>query len=55
MNRCLKWAYAEAANVIASHAEKNPRHVSHLYLRIRGSKGHQKAVDAVSRHLAEAR
>lgn len=55
VNRYLKWAYAEAANVIARHAQKNPyRHVSRLYLRIRERKGHQKAVGAVSRHLAEA-
>lgn len=42
VNRYLKWAYAEAANVIARHACKTPRYVSHLYLRIRKLKGIRK-------------
>ncbi|MEM3658515.1 MAG: IS110 family transposase [Candidatus Hadarchaeum sp.] len=55
VNRYLKWAYAEAANALARHAQKNPhRHVRCLYLRIQERKGRQKAVGAVSRHLAEA-
>jgi transposase len=55
VNRYLKWAYVEAANVCARHAERHSgRHVSKLYRRIRGRKGHQKAVGAVARHLAEA-
>ena len=55
VNRYLKWAYTEAANVVArfykTHSE---RHVSQLYARIMRRKGHQKAVGAVGRHLAEA-
>ncbi len=55
VNRYLKWAYTEAANVVArfykTHSE---RHVSQLYARIMRRKGHQKAVGAVGRHLAKA-
>lgn len=55
VNRYLKWAYVEAANVIVSHqAHWSPRHVVHLYRRLRDRKGHAKAVGAVARHLAEA-
>ena len=55
VNQYLKWAYFEAGNVVARHhrawAEK---HVSVLYARIRKKRGHQVAVGAVGRHLAEA-
>jgi len=51
VNRYLKWAYSEAANVIARYAF---RHVGQLYARIRERKDHQKAIGAVGRHLAEA-
>ncbi len=55
VNRYLKWAFIEAGNVCARHASRWPdRHVSRLYRRIRARKGHQKAVGAVARHLAEA-
>jgi transposase len=55
VNRYLKWALVEAANAIAINHRRFPsRHVSRLYLRIRQRKGHQKAVGAVARHLAEA-
>ena len=55
VNRYLKWAFAEAANSVALHHATHPdRHVSQLYRRIKGRKGHAKAVGAVARHLAEA-
>lgn len=55
VNRYLKWAYIEAGNVVARYHKIHPhRHVSQLYLRIMSKKGHQKAVGAVGRHLAEA-
>lgn len=54
-NRYLKWAYVEAANVVAlQHRRWSARHVAQLYGRIRGRKGHAKAIGAVARHLAEA-
>lgn len=56
-NHYLRWAFVEAANVIASHhKQKNwtARHVVRQYLRLRASKGHQKATVAVARHLAES-
>jgi transposase len=55
VNRYLKWAFVEAANVICLQRRRRPyRHVSQLYLRVRQRRGHQKAVGAVARHLAEA-
>lgn len=55
VNRYLKWAFIEAANAISMHVRRQAhRHVSKLYLRLRSSKGHAKAVGAVARHLAEA-
>jgi len=55
VNRYLKWAFIEAANVVCMHRHKRPfQHVSRLYEKIRRKKGHQKAVGAVARHLAEA-
>lgn len=55
VNRYLKWAFAEAANAIAVNRRFYPqRHAVSLYLRLRKTKGHAKAVGAVSRHLAEA-
>jgi transposase len=55
VNRYLKWAFVEAANSIAlNHLRCPTRHVSRLYLRVRQHKGHQKAVGALARHLAEA-
>jgi transposase len=55
VNRYLKWAFVEAANVICRHRQRYPqRHVSQLYERVARRKGHQKAIGAVARHLAEA-
>jgi len=55
VNHYLKWAYAEAANVVMMHRRRHPRrHVSRLYERVKRRRGHQKAVGAVGRHLAEA-
>ena len=55
VNRYLKWAFVEAANVVAVNRGRHPeRHVSRLYERLREKRGHSKAVGAVARHLAEA-
>lgn len=55
VNRYLKWAYAEAANVICGHRAHWPRrHVTRLYGRVCQRKNHPKAIGAVARHLAEA-
>lgn len=56
VNRYLKWAYTEAANVIVLQQHKLPGdcHVLRLYWRVRRIHGHAKAVTAVGRHLAEA-
>lgn len=55
VNRYLKWAYMEAANVIALNQARWPqRHAVQVYRRLRERKGHAKAVGAVARHLAEA-
>jgi transposase len=55
VNQYLKWAFFEAANVVASHRRRwMERHVVKLYMRLRERKGHGKAAGAVARHLAEA-
>jgi len=57
VNRYLKGAFIEAANVVALNQARptwRARHVSRRYRRIRQKKGHAKAVGAVARHLAEA-
>jgi len=55
VNRYLKWAFAEAANSVALNYSRRPeRHVSCIYSKIRERRGHQKAIGAVARHLAEA-
>ena len=55
VNHYLKWAYAEAANVTMMHRRRHPQqHVSRLYERVKRRRGHQKAIGAVGRHLAEA-
>ena len=55
VNRYLKWACAEAANATAIHRRRHAQwHVSRLYERVRHRGGHQKAMGAVGRHLAEA-
>jgi len=54
-NHYLKWAFSEAGNSVAVNRKRfGDRHVSRLYNRIRGRKGHAKAIGAVARHLAEA-
>jgi transposase len=55
VNRYLKWALVEAANVIVLNQQRMAgRHVVQLYRRLQKRKGHAKAVVAVARHLAEA-
>jgi transposase len=57
VNRYLKWAFTEAANVICRNRNRTNwprRHVSQLYERIKRRKGHPIAIGAVARHLAEA-
>jgi len=55
VNRYLKWAYMEAAEVVCRHRDHWPRrHVSQLYSRVCHRKNHAKAIGAVARHLAEA-
>jgi transposase len=55
VNRYLKWAFTEAANAIVLQQHRMPDcHVLRLYWRVRGHKGHAKAITAVGRHLAEA-
>jgi transposase len=55
VNRYLKWAYMEAANVIALNQARWPqRHAVQRYRHLRDKKGHAKAVGAVAHHLAEA-
>ncbi len=55
VNHYLKWAYIEAASTICLNQRHWPtRHVVRLYQRISHRKGHQKAIGAVARHLAEA-
>lgn len=55
VNRYLKWALIEAANMVVLNQRSWPdRHVVRLYRRIRERRGHAKAVVAVARHLAEA-
>jgi len=55
-NLYLKWAYVEAANVIATRQQQwGGKHVVQLYQRVKQStKIHGKAAVAVARHLAEA-
>lgn len=55
VNRYLKWALIEAANVVVLNQGRwSNRHVVQLYGRIRQRRGHAKAIGAVGRHLAEA-
>lgn len=56
-NHYLKWAFIEAANVVARmrrHPNWRRRHVCRVYERVRSRKGHRIAVGAVARHLSEA-
>ena len=55
VNRYLKWALIEAANMIVlgqRHRPDDP--LTRLYQRLREKKGHAKAVVAVARHMATA-
>jgi len=55
VNRYLKWALIEAANMIVLGQRHRPDdHLTQLYLRLRERKGHAKAVVAVARHMATA-
>lgn len=55
VNHYLRWAFIEAAHSVCLNQGCRPQwHVTRLYQRIRGRKGHAKAVGAVARHLAEA-
>ena len=55
VNRMLKWAFVEAANLIVMQQQRLAgSHVVRLYQRIHSHKNHQKASVAVARHLAEA-
>ena len=55
VNRYLKWAYVEAANVVALQQGRwASRHVVPLDRRIAARRGHPKAIGAVARHLTEA-
>lgn len=54
-NQYLKWAFIEAANsVMGFRGRHSGLHVSRLYERIRLRRGHQKAIGAVARHMAES-
>jgi transposase len=56
-NQYLKWAFIDAANAISAHHAQRGwtgRHVSRLYVRIRGRKGASVAIGALVRHLAES-
>jgi hypothetical protein len=55
VNRYLKWAFVEAANIIAMQQHRLGNvHVVRFYRRMRQRKDHGKAAVAVARHLAEA-
>lgn len=55
VNHYLKWAFVEAANVIARQRHGwAGRHTVVLYERLFSKKGHPRAIVAVARHLAEA-
>ena len=54
-NHYLKWAFVEAANIICMKQNAwKARHSVTLYRRIKSKRGHQVAIGAVARHLAEA-
>ncbi len=55
VNRYLKWALVEAANVVVLNQSRwAGRHTVRLYQRIKARKGYAKAIGAVARHLAES-
>jgi len=51
-NRFLRWAFVEAANVIASHP--SPKPVYQVFAGVRQRRGYGKAIVALARHLAVA-
>jgi transposase len=56
-NQYLKWAFIEAANVVARHRHHpawKGKYICHIYDQVARRKGHAVAVGAVARHLAEA-
>lgn len=55
VNRYLKWAFMEAANVVSMNRGRTPMTFSvRLYEKVRARGGHPKAIGAVARHLAES-
>lgn len=55
VNRYLKWAFVEAANLIVMHQRRlGGSHAVGLYQRVKRKQNHAKAAVAVARHLAEA-
>ncbi len=55
VNHYLKYAFCEAANLIARHYRKHPdRLLNKVYARLRLKHGHGKAIGAVARRLAQA-
>lgn len=55
VNRYLKWAFVEAANLVVMQQKRlSGSHAVQLYQRLRAKKGHAKAAMAMARHLAEA-
>lgn len=51
-NRYLRWAFVEAANVIASHPSPRPGY--QVFAAVRQRRGYGKAIVALARHLAVA-
>lgn len=55
VNHHLKWAFLEAANAVVMNGGRHPdRHVTRLYRQVKSTRGYQRAVGAVARHLSEA-
>jgi len=55
VHQYLKWAFVEAGNSVAvNYPRYEQRHLSQLYRRLQERNGHNKAIGAVARHLAEA-
>jgi transposase len=55
VNHYLKWAFTEAANTISRYHRRWPHcQAARVYERVRSRRGHQTAIGAVARQLAEA-
>jgi transposase len=55
VNRYLKWACVEAANVVCLNQKRwSRKYAVDLYRRVRDKRDHPKAIVAVGRHLAES-